>query len=69
MRMGIHKKYSLCMEIILFVEKCPEEGVFHWCDIRVVESHPIHIRSEELVGGHCHGQELTTRILGPGVMR
>ena len=65
---GMHKKYSLCMEIILLVEKCPEEGVFHGLHIRVVESHPIHVRSEELVGGHRQGQELTTRILGPGMM-
>ena len=59
------KKYSLCMEIILFVEKCPEEGVFHWCDIRVVDCHPVYIRSEELCGAHRQGKELTTWVLGP----
>ena len=66
--MGIHKKYSLCMEIVMMVEKCPEEGVFDGLLIRVIDCHPIHVRSEQLVGGHCHGQVLTTRILGPGVV-
>ena len=68
MRMGIHKKYSLCMEIVMMVEKSPEEGVFDGLLIRVVDCHPIHVGSEQLVGGHCHGQVLTTRILGPGVV-
>ena len=50
---GINKNInSLGMEIILFIEKGPEERVLHWCNFRVVEYHPIHIGCEQLIGVH-----------------
>ena len=67
--LGIHKKYSLCMEIVVVAEEVPEEAVFDGDLIRVIDSKPINVGSEQLDGGHCHGQILTTRILGPGVVR
>ena len=53
----------------MVVKEVPEEAVFDRFLIRVLDFKPINVGSEQLVGGHCHGQELTTRILGPGVMR
>ena len=53
----------------MVVKEVPEEAVFDGLLIRVLDFKPIHVGSEQLGGGHCHGQELTTRILGPGVMR
>ena len=50
-------------------EEMPEEAIFDGDLIRVFASKPINVGSEQLVDGHCHGQILTTRILGPRVVR
>ena len=53
----------------MVVKEVPEEAVFDRFLIRVIDFKPINVGSEQLVGGHCHGQILTTRILGPRVVR
>ena len=53
------------MEIVVVREEMPEEAIFDGDLIRVFASKPINVGSEQLFDGHCHGQILTTRILGP----
>ena len=56
------------MEIILLIEKVPEERIFHRLDVRMVLQHPINIAGKKLSGVEVGWQELSLRIFGSGMV-